>query len=181
MSQSLSSKQYSHAARSFKEALIYALILDNVKEIKTLKRPSSESLCYQNNTSSIQVKYLFFFFCMVRYKEFRVRYPATYFSDYKNMLARSVFIWACEYYVVHETVLGKKKTPHPLTQPAWLNYRTGAKRDPWSQTPACSNGPHHRARWTPSPIQRHLKLTSPPRRHGPGFVAGGLFSPQTVG
>lgn len=65
---------------------------------------------------------------MVRYKEFRVPYPATYFSDYKNMLALSVFIWTCEYYVVHETVLGK--SPHHLTQPEWFNYRTGAKRDP---------------------------------------------------
>lgn len=114
MSQSLSSKQYSHAARSWKEALISALVLDNVKETKTLKRPSSESSRYQNHASSIQVKYLFF--CMVRYKEFRVRYPATYFSDYKNMLALSVFIWACEYYVVHETVLEK---PTPFNS-AWM-------------------------------------------------------------
>lgn len=67
---------------------------------------------------------------MVRYKEFRFRYPATYFSDYKNMLARSMFIWACEYYVVHETVLGKKKNPTPFNSACMVKLSNRSKTGP---------------------------------------------------
>lgn len=68
----------------------------------------------------------------------------------------------------------KKKITHPLTQSEWSNDRTGARRE-LSQTPAWSNGPHHRASRTPSLIQRHLKSKSPPQTRILCFVAGVCF------